>query len=114
MSERSIVLALLRRIEQEAQRRNATRVRKVRVRIGEISGVDPDLLAAAFAAGAERTVCHGAELEVSRVAARWICPSCGVDIARGGPLSCARCGAPALLREGNEMEIEQIDMEVAS
>lgn len=113
MSERSIVLALLGRIEREAQRRNATRVRRVKVRIGEMSGVDADLLAAAFAAGAERTVCHGAELQVHRVPARWICPRCGIDIPRGAALRCDRCGAPALLREGNEMEIEQIDVEVA-
>lgn len=114
MSERSIVLELLSRIEREAQRRNATRVRRVTVRIGEISGVDADLLVAAFTAGAERTVCHGAELQVRRVAARWSCPRCGIDLARGAVLRCERCRVPALLREGNEMEIEQIDIEVAT
>lgn len=113
MSEQSVVLALLGRIEREAQRRNATRVRRVTVRIGELSGVDPDLLAAAFAAGAEGTVCHGAELQVLRTAAAWSCPSCRIDVARGAPLRCARCGTPATLREGNEMELEQVDFEVA-
>jgi hydrogenase nickel incorporation protein HypA/HybF len=114
MSERSVVLALLGRIELEAQRRNATRVRRVTVRIGEVSGVDPDLLAAAFAAGAEGTVCHGAELRVRRVATTWSCPSCGIDLPRGAALRCARCGAPGILREGSEMDLEQIDFEVAS
>jgi hydrogenase nickel incorporation protein HypA/HybF len=113
MSERSVVAALLGRIEREAQRRNATRVRRVEVRIGEVSGVDPDLLAAAFAAAAERTVCHGADLRVRRVAARWACPSCGSDVAPGAVLRCARCGGPARLEEGGEVELERVEMELA-
>ena len=47
MHEYSIVGALVEQVESEARQRNATYVRRIRVRIGDLSGVDPELLASA-------------------------------------------------------------------
>ena len=71
MHEYSIVQALLERVTGEAQARGASKVVGLRVRLGELSGVDPALLATAFETFRERSVCEGASLAIERAAASW-------------------------------------------
>jgi len=112
MHEYSIVSALMERVESEARERNAACVRRVRVRIGELSGVDPELLASAYEVFRERTLCEDAELAIERVAARWVCERCGRVTARGGILGCVICGGASRLTQGDEIVLQQIEMEV--
>lgn len=113
MHEYSIVEALMRRVEAEARSRAATSVGRIRVALGEASGVDPELLATAYELFRERTLCQAAELEIRKVAAAWECPSCGRSFARGEALRCLSCQVPARLASGDEIILEQIEMEVA-
>ncbi len=113
MHEYSIVQALIERVEELARERQALAVRGVLVSIGELAGVEPDLLATAYATFRERTVCENAKLTILPVAARWTCPDCREAIARGAVLACPRCGAPARLSEGDEIVLERVEMEVA-
>lgn len=113
MHEYSIVQALMARIEEQARAHGATTVSRVSVRIGELSGVEPDLLRTAFELMRERTICDAATLEVERVGARWVCRACGRGIAAGGVLRCDACGAPARLAAGDEILLAQLDLEVA-
>lgn len=112
MHEYSILRALLDRVEVEAQARNATAVRRIRVRIGELAGVDRELLLSAYALLRERSICQEAELEIDSVEARWQCPRCAQLIARGAVLRCPACAAPARLASGDEIVLDQITMEV--
>jgi hydrogenase nickel incorporation protein HypA/HybF len=112
MHEYSIVQALVGRVEHEAHARGATSVHRLSVRIGELSGVDIELLATAFATFRERTICEGAELEVESVSARWECPRCLEEVGAGCLLRCARCGTPARLAAGDEILLDRIEMEV--
>lgn len=113
MHEYSIVRALLDRVEREARDRQATAVHCLRVRIGELSGVEVDLLEAAYRTFRERTLCAGADLEVVPVAADWTCPRCSRPLARGDILRCPDCGVPARLAAGDEIVLDRIEMEVA-
>lgn len=113
MHEYSIVQALLQRVEAEARERHASSIARIRVALGELSGVDPELLSSAYGVFRERTLCHGADLEIRAVPARWVCPSCGRSLARGEALRCLPCQAPARLAAGDEIVLEQIEMEVA-
>ena len=112
MHEYSIVQALLERVASEARVRQATSVHRVSVRIGELSGVEPELLATAFETFRERTICERAELDLQTVTARWECPRCGRDIRRGEVLTCASCATPARLAAGDEIMLDRIEMEV--
>lgn len=112
MHEYSIVQALLSRVEAEARSRNASVVHRLSVRIGELSGVEPELLASAYEFFRERTLCDGAEMVIERVPARWICPACGEVLTRGAVLTCPVCGAPGRLEQGDEIVLECIEMEV--
>lgn len=113
MHEYSIVQALLNRVEAECASRGASAVHRLSVRIGELSGIEPDLLATAWETFREDSICRGAPLEIRRVPAQWACPTCGTPIAKGMRLQCSVCEVPAKLAGGDEIVLEQIEMEVA-
>jgi hydrogenase nickel incorporation protein HypA/HybF len=112
MHEYSVVQALLARIDAESRARGARAVLRVRVRVGELSGIEAELLASAYDLCREHTICTAAELEIEPVAARWACSRCDRAIARGALLKCEVCGAPARLVQGDEIILERIEMEV--
>jgi hydrogenase nickel incorporation protein HypA/HybF len=110
--EYAIVQALLERVDAEARGRQAIAVHGLSVRVGELSGLDPELFTTAFDTFREGTSCAHASLRVDRVPARWACPSCGEGIAAGAVLACPRCGVPARLMQGDEILLDTIDLEV--
>ena len=110
MHEYSIVQALIERVEQEATARGARRVVRLWVRLGELSGVEPALLATAYDTFRERTVCEGAPMELGRVPASWVCRRC--DRPLRGSLRCESCNAPATLVAGDEIVLDRIEMEM--
>ncbi len=113
MHEYSIVQALIDRVEQEAERHRASAVRRLEVRVGELSGVESGLLRTAYLTFRERTVCADADLVVRAVAARWACPRCGAGTGADGMLRCPACDVPLRLVEGDDLVLERIEMEVA-
>jgi hydrogenase nickel incorporation protein HypA/HybF len=111
MHEYGIVESLLDRVDTEAAARSATSVRRLHVRIGELAGVDTELLATAFETF-RRGLCAGAELRIVEVSATWVCPRCGAPLERGAVLRCPTCCVPARLEGGDEILLERIEMEV--
>lgn len=112
MHEYSLMVALMERVEAEAAAHRALAVHRVRVLIGELSGVEPDLLQSAFDIVRSGTICDRAALDIERVAARWECPDCRRPLEAGQRLQCAACGAPATLASGGEILLGQIELEV--
>jgi hydrogenase nickel incorporation protein HypA/HybF len=113
MHEYSLVQSLVERVEAEAARRGAVAVHRLSVRIGELSGVDPELFQTAYDTFREGTICAKAPLALERVAATWSCPRCGVRIPPGAALRCAPCGVPARLDEGGDaLMLNGIELEV--
>jgi hydrogenase nickel incorporation protein HypA/HybF len=110
--EYSLIQALLDRVAREAAARSATKVHRLWLRIGEVSGVEVGLLRTAYEMCRERTICEGAALEVRQDAARWACPRCEAEIPRGERLVCGACGVAARLASGDEIVLDRIEMEV--
>jgi len=93
MHEFSIVQSLISIIEGYVEENNATKVSRVVVKVGVLSGVEPHLLEMAFNTFKEGTVAQGAEfvIEVEKLKIRCkdcktesekeeinaLCPSCG-------------------------------------
>ncbi|HEY7443542.1 MAG TPA: hydrogenase maturation nickel metallochaperone HypA [Vicinamibacterales bacterium] len=113
MHEYSIVQALVERVAAEARARRATAVHRLSVRIGELSGVEVDLLATAYETFRERTICERATLDLELVPARWACPDCGGVVGAGDRLSCPACSVPVRLVQGDEIILDRIEMEVS-
>ena len=112
MHEYSIVQALMERVEAEARAHRATAVHCLHIRIGELSGVETELLSTAWEVLRDRTICREAPLRIQTVPARWICSGCAGPIKQGEILRCPTCGRPARLEAGNEIILERIEMEV--
>lgn len=113
MHEYGIVQTLLQRVEEETASRGATTVRRIRLRLGELSGVETDLLREAYRVFRERSVCADADLDIVSAEAAWACTRCGAEVPRAGPRWCEECDAPACLVSGDEIVLERIEMEVA-
>ena len=112
MHELGIVFHIRDLLVDVAREQQLTRIAKVVVDLGEVSGVVTDLLEDAWRWAADKTdVLNGAELDVHVVDAVTVCNDCGrtyPTVAHGR--ICPHCGSPhtELLR-GNEMEIREIE-----
>jgi hydrogenase nickel incorporation protein HypA/HybF len=77
VKELSLILRLLRRVEQETRAAGAVRVSAVRVRVGECAGVEGRRLVAVFERLTRGTVAQGARLTIERAALESNCDACG-------------------------------------
>jgi hydrogenase nickel incorporation protein HypA/HybF len=111
MHEYSIIQSLVDSVAA-AVPRDAT-VHRISVRIGELSGVDCELLSTAYEVFREGTLCQHAMMTIDRIPARWECSNCGYVIGRGAALRCPLCGEPARLAGGDEIILQRIEVEVA-
>ena len=94
MHEMGIANSILSGVAKELQRRPGTRAAKVGVRIGELSGVDPDALSFAFEALTLDTEFAGLVLDVEYVASRSRCRECCREFeVRNYELICPACGS---------------------
>ncbi len=113
MHEYGIVQSLLQSVEEESRRRGATVVHRIRLRLGELSGVETDLLREAYNVFRGRSICANAELDIVSSSASWECGGCGGKVAAGSRLWCTACNEPIRLMAGDEIVLERIEMEVA-
>jgi hydrogenase nickel incorporation protein HypA/HybF len=112
MHEYSLVQAMFDQIGAAAVANGAIAVRRVRVRIGQLAGVEPALLQTAYDLFRVRTICADAPLEIAEVVPRWNCPAGHGDIPADRPLTCPSCGAAARLAAGDEIILDQLELEV--
>jgi hydrogenase nickel incorporation protein HypA/HybF len=99
-------------VQREVDARPGAIVHRLHVRIGELAGVELDLLRTAFETFRGHTVCDRAELALVLVPATWRCTPCDRIIAPGAVLRCPSCDRPARLDAGDEIILERIEMEV--
>lgn len=113
MHERSLVRSLLRQVQTLAAEHPADRVAAIRVRIGEFSGVEPELLQTAYEEMAVATSLCGAEFVVQRVPLEATCDQCGKSFAvENYRFQCPGCGSLRLtICGGEELLLESISME---
>jgi hydrogenase nickel incorporation protein HypA/HybF len=112
MHEYSLVLSLIERVEQEMKSHQASAARRVNISVGELSGVEADLLSYAFEIAREDTRLRTTELHVAQVKARWECALCARDVDSQNGLICENCKSPAHLVEGGEIIFESVELEV--
>lgn len=113
MHEYSLVEALVRRVEAEAERRGALRIHSITVSVGELAGVEAGLFRTAYETFRAGTRCESAELRLVEHRAAWACPACRRPIPRGDVLRCPDCDVAAKLDPNSDaLLLESIDMEV--
>ena len=110
MHEMSIAVEILR-VAREALPDGEGRLEEVRVAVGELASVEPDLLTWAFEALLAGDPDEGARLVVEWRAARQECDACGTipDRAPGTWLRlCPRCGDALRVSGGDELDVLRV------
>lgn len=113
MHEYSIVQSLLESCEEHAKANDAKQVSKVVVKIGVLSGVEPDLLKTAFDTFKEQTVCNKAQFVMNIQKVKILCNSCKVEsILEKNEFSCNKCdGVDIEVIDGEDMYLMSLEME---
>lgn len=110
MHEYSIIQSLIDSVERSVAGKGTPH--RIEVRIGELSGIDCDLLTTAYDVFRAGTICENATMTIDRVPVRWACPNCNRDIAPNSVLQCTFCHEPAQLTTGDEIILQRIEVEV--
>ena len=113
MHELSIADAILDAVRNEAEKHPGSRVTKVGVRVGAISGVVPDALSFGFECLVQGSDLEPLALAIESVPRLQRCPSC--DYTFEPPednLACPRCGrTDTLLAGGEELDVAYLELE---
>jgi hydrogenase nickel incorporation protein HypA/HybF len=114
MHELSLVANLFEIIERHAKDQKPKAVTRVRIKVGRMSGVVPELLETAFDAYKKGTLAEDARLEIVHVPVKARCRSCR-RIFRPVPddFACPHCGSDRWkLLEGTDLVLEKIELEI--
>jgi hydrogenase nickel incorporation protein HypA/HybF len=113
MHELAVCQGLMNQVEQIAQRENAERVTRILLRVGPLSGVEPQLLIDAFSIASAGTVAERARLDIEAQKVRVKCLSCGAESdAQPNRLLCESCGDfRTRLVSGDEMMLMSLELE---
>ena len=114
MHELAVCQALLTEVRHLARER-AGALQRIVLRVGPLSGVEPQLLARAFDVARAGSVAAQAELHIEPAAVRVHCLECGVESdAVANRLVCACCGAwRTRLLEGDELVLQRLEFAAA-
>jgi len=112
MHELAIAQGVLTIVEREAGRRDSALVEKIKIRLGEFTGVVKEALQFSFDVLKQGTVAEQADLTIEIVPLRKSCSRCDIEILSPGDYSflCPTCGDPVEIVSGREMQIEYIDL----
>lgn len=108
MHELNLATEIHRTCRATIDARGGGRLDEVRVAIGELAAVEPELLVYAWEAVVSGGPDAGARLEVEWHAARQTCPGCGEvkDREPGDWLRlCPTCGGPVRMEGGDELDV---------
>jgi len=114
MHEFSICQALISQIGDIARPRDA-QVRQVRIGVGPLSGIEPQLLKSLYPLACIGTRAEGSRLEIEHTAVRVGCRGCGAQsVAAPNRLVCAACGDwHTDLIGGDELLLLQIEIDTS-
>jgi len=113
--ELAVAQALVEQVEAVIDQHQADAATLVRVRIGPLAGVVPELLASAFPLAAAGSRMERAALELVDAPIRVRCRTCGADTkAAMNRLVCSACGDwHSQLVSGDELLLESVELETA-
>jgi len=116
MHELSVCEALLTQVRSTAESNRATGVGRITVRLGPLSGVEPDLLAQAFTIARNGPMTEQASLVIEAQPIRIRCRDCGNENeARANQLLCKACKSFRVdLISGDELLLARVELQGVS
>lgn len=114
MHELSVAAAVLKAVAAEARAHGAARVLSVRLRVGALTDLDPEVLSFGWeAVTAAMPLVAGCTLYVERVPVAVACGRCGTRGPAAPPgVLCAACGGHDVqLVAGEELDIAEVELD---
>mgnify|MGYP001192957698 CR=1 FL=1 len=107
MHELSIATGIIEIATKEASEKKLTHIEEIGVKVGALTGVNPDALQFAFEAARADTPLAAAELRIEYVEISGVCRTCGRDVrVVDYGFICEHCGSTDLeIKQGEELEI---------
>ena len=112
MHEMSLCEGIRDIIEGQARSHTFSRVKRVRLEVGQFSGVEKPALEFAFDVVMQGSVAEGAALEMIDLPGRAMCYDCVKEVEIGDRLDpCPDCGGGRLMpTAGDEMRIKDLEV----
>ena len=116
MHETGVCRSIVETVEEHAVMSHAKRVIEVRIKLGEVHDVVPEILCGAFEWMCRGTIAEGAKMVIERVPFTVLCEDCGhvyrLDASDATTWHCPECGAKHYhLHTGREFLIDSIEVE---
>ncbi len=113
MHEMSLTESVVEILAEEGRRQGFSRVKKVWLEIGVLSGVEPEAMIFCFDVVTRGTLAEGAELAIVRTPGQGWCLACEKNVPladRYGP--CPECGGHGVqMTAGDEMRVKELEVE---
>jgi hydrogenase nickel incorporation protein HypA/HybF len=108
----SVTREMLQQLIEKAQSEGASRIKRVVLEVGEMSGLDSNDLRNSFQLLSQDTLAEGAELAITAVPLKVRCLSCSREYtASGYKMVCQACGSIASeLISGNELRVKEMEV----
>lgn len=113
MHELSVCLSLMQQVEGIAREHNARTVTHIVLRIGPLSGVEPDLLRHSYPLATANTIAENAELIIETADVVVRCSQCGSETTVApNKLLCGTCGEfRTQVISGDELTLLRVELE---
>ena len=113
MHELALTQSILNIALAEAAGRGAVRVLEIRIKVGALAGVLPDLVQEYFGIVSADTLAGQARLIIERAPAALACLDCGANCdVDGFVFACPACGSSRIrLDNGREFYVESLEIE---
>jgi hydrogenase nickel incorporation protein HypA/HybF len=111
MHELSLASSLIEVVREEAARHDLERVERIRLRVGALRAVVPELLESCMGMVCQGTIAEGAAFEIEEVPALVRCSGCGREFSVDSYLytcpGCSELGGEVL--QGEELALIEIE-----
>ncbi len=114
MHELSICQSLLSQVTDIASDRGADAVERIVIEVGPLSGIEPELLAQAFAVARTGSCAAGAALSIETTGVTVSCSTCGAQSQTvPNRLVCGACGGfRTRIVAGDELRLRRVELRV--
>lgn len=115
MHEMSITASILEVIREQMVKSEVKRLKSIKLRIGELTAIEPDSLRFCFEASIDGSPLEGAVLEIETVPLTGRCSDCSKVFGLEQYLSsvCPHCGGAASdLISGRELDIVSMEVDI--
>jgi hydrogenase nickel incorporation protein HypA/HybF len=112
MHELSLLQEMLEIAVRSAQGQGAKAIHRIRLQVGEMSGVVPEALSFAFPLAAQGTMAAGALLELESIPVVAFCLQCDREFQPSDVIYlCPNCGRPSGdIRSGGELTLHSMEV----